>query len=64
MPDLAEKLPPQNLDAERSVIGCMLLANEVIDLSGEQRVILFRRAARGFWWQSINCALEYPRPRL
>lgn len=26
-----EKLPPQNLDAERSVLGCILLLNEAID---------------------------------
>jgi len=28
---LTDRLPPQNLDAERSVLGGMLLANEVID---------------------------------
>ncbi len=28
---LADKLPPQNLDAERSVLGCMMLDNDVID---------------------------------
>ncbi len=29
--DLAAKLPPQNLDAERSVLGSMLLSNDAID---------------------------------
>lgn len=29
--DLTDKLPPQNLDAERALLGCMLLANETID---------------------------------
>ena len=29
--DILERLPPQNLDAERSVLACMLLANEMID---------------------------------
>ncbi len=29
--DISQLLPPQNLDAERSVLGSMLLSNEVID---------------------------------
>ena len=29
--DLVGKLPPQNLEAERSVLACMMLANEMID---------------------------------
>ena len=30
-PDFSDHLPPQNLDAERSVLGCMLLDNDTID---------------------------------
>jgi len=33
--DLTGRLPPQNLDAERSLLGCMLLANESIDEIGD-----------------------------
>jgi len=29
--NLSDKLPPQNLDAEKSILGCMLLVNEDID---------------------------------
>ena len=29
--DLFDRLPPQNLDAERSVLGSILLVNEAID---------------------------------
>src|SRR5580692_6207340 len=29
--DFAAKLPPQNLDAERSVLGSMLLSNDALD---------------------------------
>lgn len=31
MPHAFDKLPPQNLDAERSVLGCMMLNTEAID---------------------------------
>lgn len=29
--DFAERIPPQNLDAEKSVLGCVLLVNDTID---------------------------------
>jgi replicative DNA helicase len=34
-PEFSDHLPPQNLDAERSLLGCLLLENDTIDEAAE-----------------------------
>lgn len=63
MPDNIEKLPPQNLEAEESVLGCLLIDKEALtDIADKLRAEDFYKDAHGLIYQAILDLYEKHQP--